>query len=90
MLKAQGPRDCKIKRHHLACSCCARPVSPPTGTESGPALLQVYPEVCSFEVKVDGFSHKLPLLAGRIFQTLADLQVPSLVCLNTAMRTSGG
>ena len=37
--------------------------------------MQAWPEVCSFEVKVDGFSHKLPLLAGRIFQTLSDLKV---------------
>ena len=42
--------------------------------------MQVYPEACSFEVKVDGFSHKLPLLTARILETLAQLQVRAVPC----------
>ena len=56
------------------CAAAARQAVPhhlpaPTGWRG-----QVYSETLSFEAKVDGFAHRLPVLAGRVLQALHDLQ----------------
>lgn len=48
---------------------------------NGKVCMQVSPEGPAFEVQVDGFSHKLPVLVESIFTKLADFRVSRFISI---------